>query len=250
MLTHTRSPAMLKFKPSTDGPSPPAIEHNTTQTPLPLDFNGSHESPKNVPLGPVVALLARASDLNDHHYHGAILDGPQMHNYLRGLLVMMSDEHRKIYGSLGARPQRLQTIVHAANHKLAITCRTTKYLASALDEARECKTGCIFILYNWDGWTTDSVTICEMCDLFKDVPFTLHIYANGHGVPREFYEADAHKVHAYFRGRARLQDSLIAHDRNTALFIRMIEALHTLHGKMDITNEQRRELSKYDSRLA
>jgi len=207
-------------------------------------------SPRTTVLGPVVVFIARATNLNDHHYPGATLNPDQMHEYLRNLLVITSSEHRKVYGSLGARPHKMQTIIHPPNSKISVLSRTTKFLTAALEEARETKTECIFVLYNWDGWTTDHATITEMCEQFKDVPFTFHIYANGHGVPREFFEANAHKVNAYFRRRIRLDDEALVRDRNTVLFIKMVEALNVIHFSFPATPEQKLELARYDARFA
>jgi hypothetical protein len=236
---------MMSSKSSPDRSLQPPQEHKPSQSPK---NNGA--SPRTNALGPVVVFIARATDLNDHHYPGAVLDQDQMHEYLRNLLVITSSEHRKVYGSLGARPHKMQTIIHPANSKLSVLSRITKFLAAALEEARETKSGCIFVLYNWDGWTTDHVTMTEMCEQFKDVPFTFHVYANGHGVPREFFEANAHKVNAYFRRRIRLDDDSIAQDRHTFLFIKMIEALNMIHLSFPPTPDQKHELAKYDSRLA
>jgi hypothetical protein len=198
----------------------------------------------------VVVFIARAASLNDHHYPGATLTSDQMHEYLRNLLVITAAEHRKVYGNLGARPHKMQTIIHGANSKIANVSRTTKFLTAAVEEARETKAECIFVLYNWDGWTTDRNTISEMCDIFQDVPFTFHVYANGHGVQREFFEANAHKVNAVFHGQMEADDEAVKKDRNTFLFLRMLGALRMLHLSLLPTPEQRLELAKYDARLA
>lgn len=236
---------MLRMKTSPDKAQPPPVDHNTTQLPSKLST-----SPGNVPLGPVVVYIARASDLRDHNSSNTILNPVQLHKYLHERLEETFDEHNKIYSNLGLRPRQVRTIIHPASHKLPINCRITKLLAASLEEARETNTACIFVLYNWDGWTADSTTIGELCELFKDVPFSLHVYAKGHGVPPRFYEANAHKVNAYFRGRVRLHDESVTRDHDTALFIRMIEALHRFHNDYPLTVEQqRRELAKYDFRF-
>jgi hypothetical protein len=236
---------MLQIKSSPDRPHPPPLDHNTTKSP-----NKNGVSPRTSALGPVVVFIARAANLNDHHYPGATLSGDQMHEYLRNLLVITAAEHRKVYGNLGARPHKMQTIIHGANSKISNVSRTTKFLAAAVEEARETKAECIFVLYNWDGWTTDRNTICEMCEMFTEVPFTFHVYANGHGVPREFFEANAHKVNAFFQSRMKITEDAITMDRNTLLFIQMFGVLKMLHLSCPPSPEQKLELAKYDARLA
>ncbi|KAJ5349703.1 hypothetical protein N7541_007430 [Penicillium brevicompactum] len=249
MTSHSSSPPMLEIQATEDQYSPPAVDHNTTKSPVasPEKSNGSV---KNSPMGPVVVFIARASDLSDHNYPGTVLNTIQMHAYLRGLLVIMSAEHRKVYGNLGSRPQKIQTVIHPANSKMSISCRTTKFLAGAMEEARDTKSECIFVLNNWDAWTTDIPTVAEMCEKFTEVPFTLRVWANGHGIAREFYEANAHKAINVLRQRMDIKDERVTSDRNTALFVRMFEALHRAHDLFPPTLKDRQDLAKYDSRLA
>ncbi|CAG8089170.1 unnamed protein product [Penicillium salamii] len=244
MLRHIRTPPMLQIKSKEAQPPPPSLDHNTTKSPL-----KSNGSSKNTSLGAVMVFIARATDLMDHPYPNASLTSIQVHEYLRNLLVMTSTEHRKVYNNLGGRPHKIQTIIQPSNHRLPSNGRVTKFLAAALADARDTKTECIFVLYNWDGWTTDYSTIIEMSAQHRDVPFSLHVYAKGHDVPREFYEADGHKVAEYFRHRENISQESLADDRNTVLFIRMIEALHNLHNQVRIPLDIRRDLVRYDCRF-
>ncbi|CAI7612855.1 unnamed protein product [Penicillium glandicola] len=239
---------MLQIKQSPDRPRPPPVDDNTTQD-SPSKLNLS--SPRN-PLGPVVVFIARASTEKDHHYPNAQMNSTQMHEYLRSLLIITIAEHRKRFGLLGLRPHKMQTILQPPHNRISSVSRVGKYLGMALEEARASKSECIFVLHGWDGWTTDKGTFAELCEQFRDVRFTLHVYAN-RGTPREFFEVNAHAVNAYFRHAIAADDPAIVGDRSTGLYIRMLEALPTLHYAKYypvVSAEERAALSKYDKRFA
>ncbi|CAG8303354.1 unnamed protein product [Penicillium nalgiovense] len=242
------SSAMLQIKQSPDKPRPPPVDDNTTQD-SPSKINLS--SPRNR-LGPVVVFIARASNLKDHNYPNAEINSSQMHEYLRSLLIIAVAEHRKRFGLLGLRPHKMQTIIQPAHNRVSALSRVGKYLVMALEEARASKTECIFVLHGWDGWTTDRMTIAELCQQFCDVPFSFHVYAN-RGTPREFYEVNAHKVNAYFRHMVTLDDPGVVGDRSTALYIRILEALPTLQYAKNypvLSEAEMGALSMYDKRFA
>lgn len=239
---------MLQLKQSPDKPRPPPVDDNTTQD-SPSKINLS--SPRN-PLGPVVVFIARASGLKDHNYPRAEVNSNQMHEYLRSLLIITVAEHSKRFGLLGLRPHKMQTIIQPAHSRISSVSRVGKYLGMALEEARASKTECIFVLHGWDGWTTDRMTIVELCEQFRDVPFSFHVYAN-RGTPREFFEVNAHKVNAYFRHLVTVDDPAVVGDRSTALYIRILEALPTLqYAKYYpvLSAAERDTLAKYDKRFA
>ncbi|KAJ9488068.1 hypothetical protein VN97_g5249 [Penicillium thymicola] len=214
---------MLPIDESPNKSRPPSVDNNITQdSPSKVNL-----SPTRSPLGPVVVFIARASNLTDHSYPNATMTTIQMHEYIRSLLVITVAEHRKRFGVLGLRPHKMQTIIQPAHTRIPTLSRIGKYLKMALEEARSSKSECIFVLHGWDGWTTDKMTIAELCESFRDVPFSFHVYAN-RGTPREFYEVNGHKVNAYFRHTIPADDPAIVGDRSTALFIRMLEALPTL----------------------
>ncbi|KAJ5598102.1 hypothetical protein N7537_008186 [Penicillium hordei] len=239
---------VLAYWQSPNKPRPPPVDDNTTQD-SPSKVNLS--STRN-PLGPVVVFIARASNLTDHSYPKATMTAGQMHAYLRSLLVITLAEHRKRFGVLGLRPHKIQTIIQPAQTRISAVSRIGKYLAMALEEARASKTECIFVLHGWDGWTTDKMTIAELCEPFRDVPLSFHVYAN-RGTPREFFEVNGHKVNAYFRHTVAADDPAIVGDRSTALFIRMLEVLPTLeYAKYYpvLSAAERDTLAKYDKRIS
>ncbi|CAI7605579.1 unnamed protein product [Penicillium bialowiezense] len=251
MASQSDSPEMIGPMVAEDYPNPqsPLVDHNTTKSPAKPNGSPNSVSPSSSSLGPVIVFIARATDLLDHDYPGATFTTGQMHEYLHSLLVIVSNEHRKVYGELGSRPHKMQTIIHSSNIGIPISARPSKFLAAALEEARDTKSECIFVLYNWDGWTTCSLALEAMCDMFKDVPFTLRVYANGHGVPREFYSADAHKACGVLSQRLDIKDERITSDRDTALFVRMFEALHRVHNPYyGPTIDDMLDLARYDSR--
>ncbi|KAJ5779192.1 hypothetical protein N7457_006912 [Penicillium paradoxum] len=241
---------MLERKPLPERSRSPPLEGNTstksTQT-SPV----KPEVPPRDPLGPVVVFIARAENVDDHDYPNATLTVYQMHEYLRSLLIITVGEHRKRFGMLGTRPHKMQTIIQPANRRISSISRVGKYLTSALEEARETNSECIFVLYGWDGWTTDQETIANLCDQFRDVPFFFHVYAN-RGSPRDFFEVSAHRFNAYYLQKVAVDDDVVIRDRSTALFIRMIEALPTLHSASCLPRIALRDktgLSKYDRRF-
>ncbi|KAG0160263.1 hypothetical protein PDIDSM_7790 [Penicillium digitatum] len=238
---------MLQIKQSPDKPRPPPVDDNTTQdSPSKLSLSSSR-----TPLGPVVVFIARASNLTDHNYPKAKVDNNQMHEYLRSLLIITVAEHRKRFGLLGLRPHKMQTIIQPAHSRIPSVSRVGKYLGMALEEARASKTKCIFVLHGWDGWTTDKMTIMDLCEQFRDIPFSLHVYAN-RGTLREFFEVNAHKVNAYFRHLVTVDDLSVTGDHSTALFIRILEALPTLqYAKYYpvLSAAERDNLAKYDKRF-
>ncbi|KGO65696.1 hypothetical protein PITC_008120 [Penicillium italicum] len=238
---------MLQIKQSPGKPHPPPVDDNSTQdSPSKLNMSSTRN-----PLGPVVVFIARASNLTDHHYPKAQMDGNQMHGYLRSLLIITVAEHRKRFGLLGLRPHKMQTIIQPAQSRIPSLSRVGKYLGMALEEARASKTECIFVLHGWDGWTTDKMTIVDLCDQFRDVPFSLHVYAN-RGEPRDFFEVNAHKVNAYFRHLVTADDPSVVGDGSTALYIRILEALPTLqYAKYYpvLSAAERENLAKYDKRF-
>lgn len=247
-LRISSSSAMLHFKQSPDKPRPPPVGNNTTSEPPSL--TAMHDSPN--PLGPVVVFIARASNLKDHNYPNAEMNSNQMHEYLRSLLVITLAEHRKQFGFLGVRPHKMQTIIQPAHSRIRSNSRASKYLGMALEEARTCKTECIFVIYGWDGWTTDKMNIIELCEKFHDVPFYFHVYAN-RGTPREFYEVNAHKVNACLRQRVNADDPTVVGDGSTALYIRILETLPPLelgNSHPDLSVVEKDALSKYDKRFA
>lgn len=208
------------------------------------------EGDPNLLPGPVVVFMARAEDLNDHPYArglGTTLSQTQMHEYLRSTLIMTAAEHRKKYGVLGCRPHKMQTIIHPSNNKISRGSKISRYLFAALQEAREAVTECIFVLNGWDGWTTDPATIGDLCEAFKDVAFTIRVYA---GTPRQFYEVNAHTVNDYLDRHIQLDDAVIQMDRDTGLFIRMFDALGAMHYGVPLPAERAAPLVQYDSRLA
>lgn len=239
---------MLPIDESPNKSRPPSVDNNLTQdSPSKVNL-----SPTRNPLGPVVVFIARASNLTDHSYPNATMTTAQMHEYLRSLLVITVAEHRKRFGVLGLRPHKMQTIIQPAHTRIPTLSRIGKYLKMALEEARSSRSECIFVLHGWDGWTTDKMTIAELCEPFCDVPFSFHVYAN-RGTPREFFEVNGHKVNAYFRHTILADDPAIVGDRSTALFIRMLEVLPTLgyarHYPV-LSDVERDALAKYDGRIA
>ncbi|KUM57916.1 hypothetical protein ACN42_g9258 [Penicillium freii] len=242
------SATMLQIKESPNKTRPPPVDDNTTQdSPSKVNLTGTRDR-----LGPVVVFIARASSLTDHSYPKATMTTSQMHEYLRSLLVITMGEHRKQFGVLGLRPPRMQTIIQPPQSRISALSRIGKYLGMALEDARASKTECIFVLHGWDGWTTDKMTIAGLCEPFRDVPFSFHVYAN-RGTPREFFEVNGHKVNSYFRHKIAADDPAIVSDRLTALFIRMLEALPTLeYAKYYpvLSAAERETLAKYDKRIA
>ncbi|KAJ5169282.1 Ribophorin I [Penicillium coprophilum] len=239
--------AMLQIKQSPDKSRPPPVEDNTHESPSKLNL-----SPPRNPLGPAVVYIARATNKDDHNYNRSTWNNDEMHAYLRGLLVIAIAEHRKRFGILGLRPPKMQTIIQPAHTRISSVSRIGKFLALAMEEARASKSECIFVLNGWDGWTTDKMTIVELCDQFRDVPLTLHVYAN-RGTPCEFFEVNAHKVNAYLRNLVSAEDPSIVGDRATALYIRILEALPALHNARyhpAISQQEKDALAKYDKRFA
>ncbi|KAJ5375188.1 hypothetical protein N7517_007194 [Penicillium concentricum] len=238
---------MLQIKQSPDKPRPPPVEDNAQDSPSKLNLS----APRN-PLGPVVVFIARATNKDDHDYKRSTWNNTEMHAYLRGLLVIAVAEHRKRFGLLGLRPHKMQTIIQPAHTRIPSISRVGKFLGMALEEARASKTECIFVLNGWDGWTTDKMTIVELCDQFRDIPLTFHVYAN-RGTPCEFFEVNAHKVNAYLKHMVSAEDPSIVGDRATGLFIRMLESLPTLHYARYyplISQQEKDVLAKYDKRFA
>ncbi|KAF4771249.1 hypothetical protein N7455_011846 [Penicillium solitum] len=239
---------MLQIKESPGKPRPPPVDDNTTQdSPSKANLTGTRDR-----LGPVMLFIARASNLTDHSYPNATVTTKQMHEYLRSLLVITVAEHRKRFGVLGLRPHKVQTIIQPAPNRIPGISRIGKFLAMALEEARESKTECIFVLHGWDGWTTDKATITDLCEPFRDVPFSIHVYAN-RGTPREFFEVNGHKVNAYIKHRVAADDPAIVGDRSTALFIRMLEVLPRLNYEKYypvVSDAEKDTLAKYDKRIS
>ncbi|KAK4865930.1 hypothetical protein LT330_009023 [Penicillium expansum] len=238
---------MLQIKESPGKPRPPPVDDNTTQdSPSKLSLSSTRN-----PLGPVVVFIARASSPVDHNYPKAAMNSNQMHQYLRSLLIITAAEHRKRFGLLGLRPHKMQTIIQPAPSRIPSVSRVGKFLGMALEEARASKNECIFVLHGWDGWTTDKMTIADLCEQFRDVPFSLHVYAN-RGDPRDFFEVNAHKVNAYFRHQVAANDPSIVGDRSTALYIRILETLPTLQYARYypvLSATERENLAKYDKRF-
>ncbi|KAJ5205754.1 hypothetical protein N7491_003621 [Penicillium cf. griseofulvum] len=227
------------------------IEKSPEKPPPLTDFPSKLSAPRR-PLGPVVVFIARATNKDDHEYKRSTLSDNEMHAYLRSLLIIAVAEHRKRFGILGLRPHKMQTILQPAHTRLSSASRVSKYLTMSLEEARASMTECIFVLNGWDGWTTDKMTIVGFCDRFRDVPLTFHVYAN-RGTPCEFYEVNAHKVSAYLKHLVNADDPAVVGDRATGLFIRILEALPTLHYAKHysvISQQERDALAKYDKRFA
>ncbi|KAJ5545160.1 hypothetical protein N7535_006452 [Penicillium sp. DV-2018c] len=222
---------------------PPVPEKDSTPNKEPIKI----KFPRNTK-GPVIIFIARASNLNDHPYPNVKMTTTQMQSYLRALLVITVAEHRKRFGNLSIRPHKMHTIIHPTNQLLSPHSDAGRPLTAALEEARENKTKCIFVLHGWDCLTTERGTIAQLCDLFRDVPLFLHVYAC-RGKPREFYQVNAHIVNAYLKGVVALEDEVVAREHSTALFIRVLEALPVCGFTPLVSVEEKAALSMYDDRF-
>ncbi|KAJ5972489.1 uncharacterized protein N7479_002407 [Penicillium vulpinum] len=240
---------MLEVQDSPDKTRPPRVDDSGTTQESP---SKTSQSPPRNALGPVLVFMARATQAKDKDYPSNIVTNTRMHIYLRAMLAKTIVEHRKRFGILGFRPHRIQTTLQAAQTRTSSVSRSGKFLIMALEEARTSKTECIFVMLGWDGWTTDKITIAELCNQFWDVPFTFHVYAN-RGDPCEFFVVNAHKVNAYFRKMILANDPAIVGDGATALYIRIVETLPTLHFSKYhavMSVQEKQTLAKYDKRYA